>query len=167
MRCPVGGPGGEAPWSKTNVGFFHQLKLPLLGAIFICFHYFNRQKLTFLLPLRRFNHFYQRVQKNNLVVTSHMWHTAHIFSRKKKIWSTSFKVYSKCRIEREYWFQTGFHLLLILPVTKKYRCYLAISTTWNLYRLWPWEIIWRDVRLLIKITVNCRIVLKCKWLRER
>ena len=83
MRCPVGGPGGVAPWSKTNVGFFHKLKLPLLGAIFICFHYFNRQKLTFLLPLRRFNHFYQRVQKNNLVVTSHMWHTAHIFSRKK------------------------------------------------------------------------------------
>ena len=31
---------------------------------------------------------------------------------------------------------------------------------------WPWEIIWRDVRLLIKTTVNCRIVWKCKWHRK-
>ena len=99
---------------------------------------------------------------------SHVTHSTNFFAKEKSLEYQCFP--SKCTVSVELKETTGskqdsifFRLFLWLKNTVA----ILPSVQVNIFIVfWPWEIIWRDVRLLIKTTVNCRIVWKCKWHRK-
>ena len=100
--------------------------------------------------------------------SSHFSHSTNFFAKEKNLEYQCFP--SKCTVSVELKETTGsnqdsifFRLFLWLKNTVA----ILPSVQLEIFIIfWPWEIIWRDVRLLIKTTVNCRIVWKCKWHRK-